>query len=104
MNYDVRLRIAYRYGSAVSGGRHLVRVMPPSKPGLQTVVAASLAVGIAAIIVTAATERATVLRRLSMIISSAALGPLVLRRALITGAALQPCTDHPARALSQIKD
>jgi transglutaminase-like putative cysteine protease len=42
MNYDVRLRIEYRYESAVSGGRHLVRVSPPSRPGLQTVVASSL--------------------------------------------------------------
>ncbi|MEZ5668937.1 MAG: transglutaminase family protein [Alphaproteobacteria bacterium] len=42
MNYDVRLRIAYRYEAAVSGGRHLVRVMPPTRSGVQTVVAASL--------------------------------------------------------------
>jgi transglutaminase-like putative cysteine protease len=42
MNYDVRLRLAYDYEIMVSGGRHLVRVMPATRPGLQRVIAASL--------------------------------------------------------------
>ena len=42
MNYDVRLRLAYDYEIPVSGGHHLVRVMPLSMPGVQRVVAASL--------------------------------------------------------------
>lgn len=42
MNYDVRLRLSYEYEIAVSGGRHLVRVMPLSDGGVQRVIAASL--------------------------------------------------------------
>lgn len=42
MNYDVRLRLSYEYEIPVSGGRHLVRVMPLSNAGMQRVVAASL--------------------------------------------------------------
>lgn len=42
MNYDVRLRLGYDYQGAVSGGRHLIRVMPPTLPGVQRVIAASL--------------------------------------------------------------
>ena len=42
MNYDVRLRLSYDYEIAVSGGRHLVRVLPLSDGGMQRVIAASL--------------------------------------------------------------
>ncbi|MGF1624665.1 MAG: transglutaminase domain-containing protein [Alphaproteobacteria bacterium] len=42
MNYDVRLQLAYDYEIPVSGGHHLVRIMPQSLAGLQRVVAASL--------------------------------------------------------------
>jgi transglutaminase-like putative cysteine protease len=42
MLYDVRLVLHYAYASPVHGGRHLVRVMPVSIPGIQRVIAASL--------------------------------------------------------------
>jgi transglutaminase-like putative cysteine protease len=40
MNYDVRLRLSYDYHAPVTGGRHLVRVMPPTIAGVQRVAAA----------------------------------------------------------------
>lgn len=43
MNYDLRLRFTYSYESPVGAGRHLVRVMPLTRPGEQRVIAASLA-------------------------------------------------------------
>lgn len=42
MRYDIRLRLDYRYHSPVSGGRHLVRVLPQTLPGIQRVIASSL--------------------------------------------------------------
>lgn len=42
MNYDIRLHLHYDYASAVGGGRHQVRVVPMSIPGVQRVVASSL--------------------------------------------------------------
>lgn len=42
MRYDIRLRLEYRYDAPVSGGRHLVRVVPVTLPGIQRVVAANL--------------------------------------------------------------
>jgi transglutaminase-like putative cysteine protease len=44
MQYDIRLTIHYEYDYPVSGGRHLVRVLPLNLDGVQRVVAASLAV------------------------------------------------------------
>lgn len=44
MQYDIRLSIHYEYAHPVSGGRHLVRVLPLNLHGVQRVVAASLAV------------------------------------------------------------
>jgi transglutaminase-like putative cysteine protease len=44
MQYDIRLTIHYEYDHPVSGGRHLVRVLPLNLAGVQRVVAASLAV------------------------------------------------------------
>src|SRR5262245_47992778 len=44
MQYDLRLSIHYEYDYPVSGGRHLVRVLPLNLDGVQRVVAASLAV------------------------------------------------------------
>jgi transglutaminase-like putative cysteine protease len=44
MQYDIRLSIHYEYDYPVSGGRHLVRVLPLNLAGVQRVVAASLAV------------------------------------------------------------
>jgi transglutaminase-like putative cysteine protease len=44
MQYDIRLSIHYEYDYPVSGGRHLVRVLPLNLAGEQRVVAASLAV------------------------------------------------------------
>jgi transglutaminase-like putative cysteine protease len=43
MQYDIRLQLHYDYDTPVGGGRHQVRVMPHSLPGVQRVVAASLA-------------------------------------------------------------
>lgn len=42
MLYDIRLRLTYDYDAPVHGGRHLVRVMPITLPGVQRVVAAGL--------------------------------------------------------------
>lgn len=42
MLYDIRLRLTYDYDAPVHGGRHLVRVMPITVPGVQRVVAAGL--------------------------------------------------------------
>ena len=42
MLYDVRLALNYTYDVPASGGRHLVRVMPRTLPGIQRVIAASL--------------------------------------------------------------
>ena len=44
MLYDVRLSINYDYGYPVASGRHLLRVTPPTLPGIQTVVAQALTV------------------------------------------------------------
>jgi transglutaminase-like putative cysteine protease len=44
VQYDIRLTIHYEYDYPVSGGRHLVRVLPLNLDGVQRVVAASLAV------------------------------------------------------------
>lgn len=42
MLYDVSLKITYGYEAPVSGGRHLVRVLPASIPGRQRLVAGSV--------------------------------------------------------------
>ncbi|GHA17880.1 transglutaminase [Devosia pacifica] len=42
MLYDIRLELHYDYDAPVSGGRHLIRVQPISRPGSQRVIAASL--------------------------------------------------------------
>jgi len=42
MLYDVRLELHYDYLASVHGDRHLVRVTPPTIPGVQRVIAASL--------------------------------------------------------------
>lgn len=42
MLYDIRLHLRYDYDAAAGGGRHQVRVLPPTIPGVQRVVAASL--------------------------------------------------------------
>lgn len=42
MLYDVRLELSYDYDAPVHGGRHLIRVVPASIPGVQRVVASSL--------------------------------------------------------------
>ncbi|MER8730517.1 transglutaminase family protein [Mesorhizobium sp. M1227] len=42
MLYDIRLHLRYDYDAAVGGGRHQVRVLPPTIPGVQRVIAASL--------------------------------------------------------------
>lgn len=44
MLYDVKLTIGYRYDTPVSGGRHMVRVLPLSIPGRQRLVAGALSV------------------------------------------------------------
>lgn len=44
MLYDVRLELAYKYDAPVHGGRHLVRIVPATVPGVQRLVASSLAV------------------------------------------------------------
>jgi transglutaminase-like putative cysteine protease len=42
MLYDIRLNLRYEYDAAAGGGRHQVRVLPPTIPGVQRVIAASL--------------------------------------------------------------
>lgn len=42
MLYDIRLHLSYDYDAAAGGGRHQVRVLPPTIAGVQRVVAASL--------------------------------------------------------------
>lgn len=42
MQYDIRLHLHYDYDAGVGGGRHQLRVMPLTLPGVQRVVAASL--------------------------------------------------------------
>ncbi|MER8828098.1 transglutaminase family protein [Mesorhizobium sp. M0938] len=42
MLYDIRLHLSYDYDAAAGGGRHQVRVLPPTLPGVQRVIAASL--------------------------------------------------------------
>lgn len=42
MNYDIRLTLHYDYDGWAGGGRHQVRVLPPTIPGIQRVIAASL--------------------------------------------------------------
>jgi transglutaminase-like putative cysteine protease len=44
MLYDVRLELSYKYDAPVHGGRHLVRIVPVTVPGVQRVVASSLLV------------------------------------------------------------
>lgn len=43
MLYDVRLTLTYDYDAPVHGGRHHIRVAPSSVPGVQRVIAASMA-------------------------------------------------------------
>ncbi|TIS28805.1 MAG: transglutaminase family protein, partial [Mesorhizobium sp.] len=40
--YDIRLKLRYDYDAAAGGGRHQVRVLPPTVAGVQRVIAASL--------------------------------------------------------------
>jgi transglutaminase-like putative cysteine protease len=42
MLYDIRLHLHYDYAAAAGGGRHQVRVLPPTIGGVQRVIAASL--------------------------------------------------------------
>ena len=42
MHYDIRLNLRYDYDCWAGGGRHQVRVMPPTISGVQRVIAASL--------------------------------------------------------------
>jgi transglutaminase-like putative cysteine protease len=42
VHYDIRLTLHYDYAAGAGGGRHQLRVMPRSMPGLQRVIAASL--------------------------------------------------------------
>lgn len=42
MLYDIRLNLRYDYDAAAGGGRHRVRVLPPTISGVQRVIAASL--------------------------------------------------------------
>lgn len=44
MLYDVRMTIGYAYGGPVSGGRHLLRLVPAAIPGRQRIIAAGLEV------------------------------------------------------------
>ena len=44
MLYDIRLSLRYDYGYPVAGGRHLLRVTPPSLPGIQKVITSSVSV------------------------------------------------------------
>ncbi|MBI1416405.1 MAG: transglutaminase family protein [Limimaricola sp.] len=39
MIYDIALRLTYRYASPATGGRHVVRLMPVARPGLQRLIA-----------------------------------------------------------------
>ena len=43
MHYDIRLHLHYEYARAAAGGRHQVRVVPLTIPGVQRVIASSLA-------------------------------------------------------------
>ena len=43
MHYDIRLHLHYDYARAAGGGRHQVRVVPQTIPGVQRVIASSLA-------------------------------------------------------------
>lgn len=43
MLYDLRLTLTYDYDAPVHGGRHHIRVAPASVPGIQRVIASSLA-------------------------------------------------------------
>ncbi len=42
MQYDIRLTLHYDYDAWAGGGRHQVRVLPSTIPGIQRVVASSL--------------------------------------------------------------
>lgn len=42
MLYDVRLTLTYDYDAPVHGGRHHIRILPGTMPGIQRVVASSL--------------------------------------------------------------
>lgn len=42
MLYDIKLRMTYTYDIPVSGGRHIIRVLPLSLPGRQTMVKGTL--------------------------------------------------------------
>lgn len=42
MLYDIRLHLHYDYAAAAGGGRHQIRVLPPTISGVQRVIAASL--------------------------------------------------------------
>lgn len=42
MLYDIRLELTYDYDAPVHGGRHLIRVVPITVPGVQRVIASSL--------------------------------------------------------------
>ncbi len=42
MLYDINLRIEYDYEVAVSGGRHMVRILPRSIPGRQRLIAGAI--------------------------------------------------------------
>jgi len=42
MLYDIRLHLHYDYAAAAGGGRHQIRVLPSTIPGVQRVIAASL--------------------------------------------------------------
>lgn len=44
MLYDIRLALEYDYDAPVHGGRHHIRVAPANVPGLQRVIASSLAI------------------------------------------------------------
>jgi transglutaminase-like putative cysteine protease len=42
MHYDIRLTLSYVYDAWAGGGRHQLRVLPPTIPGVQRVIAAAL--------------------------------------------------------------
>jgi transglutaminase-like putative cysteine protease len=44
MLYDVGLKLTYDYHAPVHGGRHLIRVVPATVPGVQRVIASTLSV------------------------------------------------------------
>lgn len=44
MLYDISLDITYEYDTPSDGGRHVLRMMPKEMPGIQRVVAATLAI------------------------------------------------------------